>query len=1014
MVRFVKLFFCLYFLLAASQVWAQQYFFRRYYSEEGGLPQSQVRDVIQDKRGSLWVATDGGGIARFNGKVFEIFTTKQGLVHNQVSGLLEDKKGNIWYASYRGIGYYDGFKIKNIPSQNIFKDCHFAKLYQDNAGTIWVYIFYTSEKSGLFYIKSGQLQDITHTYPQLIESGIHSKSLESAVIQKQDKSLVVKTNKGIYQLSKGKLTFNQLNNLPALKNHYLSPLLEDPQGKLWFRTAANPGDSSNHKLYTWHKNKLTQIPLPDSLLNNYPNQLLDEGQGNIWMAFKGKGLAKFNLNKFTPYFQKGTLANFTNNINTLIRDRENNIWLGTEGGLLRFGGTTFSWLNYAEGLPSEVVSGLFQDSKNRFWLAMGTGAIAYRKNGKIYNITPTGKKPGRIRTIIELPTGEILFASSSGVWRFWQNQFTEVSSQFGLTAGTSTSSLFLADSVLWIGTLGKGVIKVTQEKTETLTTAHGLASNYIRKIQADRKGNIWFCTDDGISYITQNSTNFKTLPKFSGRAFQMAEDKTGALWFATYGQGLLRYYNGQVSYFTTSNGLSSDNIYSIVADTEGNIVAGTQQNLDYITLNKTGKPTKTKVYGNLEGFIGTENNGGAAYRDPAGKLWFGTLRGAITFNPTLEKEVNAPPLTYITKIQLFYKDIPWNKRPYSKFNAGIKPWFNVPEKLKLPTKQNHIGFNFESTALTQPEKVLYSWFLEGTDKNWSPPSATTQAVYPDLPPGTYTFYVKSSNGNNNWSKKPAAFSFTIAAPFYRTWWFILALGLLAIGLIILLDRYYTGQRLRVQLRKLEIERRLQRERVRIARDLHDNVGSQLAYIINTLDDSVAENAPLANGRTEHLKEFTKQTINQLRETIWAIRQEKISIKELTNRIEKQIWQVTQYREHFKYRVVSEGNTDLVLSPVQALNLFRIAQEAVSNVLHHSQATELIIAVEVIDSVALLLKIEDNGIGFNLAGGSPAGHYGLTNMQERAKEIPATLTFNTAPGHGTSITLEVDLQEQNIL
>jgi signal transduction histidine kinase len=277
-----------------------------------------------------------------------------------------------------------------------------------------------------------------------------------------------------------------------------------------------------------------------------------------------------------------------------------------------------------------------------------------------------------------------------------------------------------------------------------------------------------------------------------------------------------------------------------------------------------------------------------------------------------------------------------------------------------------------------------------------------------LGPGRHTFQVRAKKLNSAWGA-PITYQFYIQPPFWRSWWF---LGLLAFGgllTVVVSVRLYIVIKLRQQMRRLETEYRVQQERERIARDLHDNVGSHLAYIINSLEETPGQAGTTVAANAQDLREYTKQTISQLRETIWAIRQEAISVRELGAKIQKLIWQISSHRPDFEYEVVIQGNQEAELTPAQALNLFRIAQEAVNNVFKHSHSTCVWVTLTVKQQAHLEMRIEDRGQGFERDSQGPEDHYGLVNMQERAKELGAYFKIYSVPAQGTEVYIKVGLE-----
>lgn len=370
-----------------------------------------------------------------------------------------------------------------------------------------------------------------------------------------------------------------------------------------------------------------------------------------------------------------------------------------------------------------------------------------------------------------------------------------------------------------------------------------------------------------------------------------------------------------------------------------------------------------------------------------------------------------PPVAQITGLRLFFEPVNWTSPAFADYHKGVTPWRALPLELRLPFRQNHVSFLFEALSYRAPEKVRYQWRLKGLDQDWSPESGRTEVVYPEVPPGTYTFLVRARNGEGVWTEEPAAFTLRITPPLWQRGWFLaLTAGFLLAG-VVLAVREVTGRRLRQRLRELELQQRLQQERVRISRDLHDNVGANLAIIHTHLYQSAASTTdPEEQQRLNQIREYTKQTIDQLRQTIWAIQKEDLKVHDLEHKIYRLLHEYVGPQAHPTWEVNTTGDPSLHLSSNQALNLFRITQEAISNALRHSQASHLWVHFETLADQELVVTVRDNGNGFDPLADAPEDHYGLQNMRARAQDIAASFTIDSKPGDGTLVRLRLPLRQ----
>ena len=363
---------------------------------------------------------------------------------------------------------------------------------------------------------------------------------------------------------------------------------------------------------------------------------------------------------------------------------------------------------------------------------------------------------------------------------------------------------------LWFGTWGGGVNKYDGETFTHFTTKEGLSDNIVWSILEDKSGNLWFGTYGGgvNKYDGETFTHFTTKEGLSdNEVTSLLEDKGGNIWVGTYGGGVcvlhdpsaaLRTGGGQDSikykwtYINTENGLADNVVVSLVFDGEGYVWVGTKKGLSRVN----PETFEVRSYGEIEGFTGIECNVNASLLDSKGFLWFGSRIQLTKCNPKADWRNELEPQTYVKGIKLFFEDVAWrppsgparagraDAQEPSETSAqkellegieftGVSKWYPLPENLVLPYDKNHLTFEYVGISLKIPEKVRYQFMLEGLDKDWSPVTKKTEATYPNLEPGEYSFKVKACNDEGVWNKEPTVYSFSIQAPYWERWWFYL-------------------------------------------------------------------------------------------------------------------------------------------------------------------------------------------------------------------------------------------------
>lgn len=780
--RYILVVFLL--LGALSPAFSQQFNFRSY-SLEDGLPQSQVNALIQDNSGNIWVGTNGGGLARFNGKEFQVFTKKHGLSDNIIGAIHQDQSGLLWIATSKGLTSYNGKSFRNYSADQGIKDGLYYWIDHDSQGRIWTFGSENQGNRKILYLENGQFHDFTAEHPQLTDNN-------TIIYGFRDKSqkLHLSTKNALFELNDKKLTKSPLEDLFP-EEQTVIPFLEDSQGNLLLAVGEFPNIENLYKL---KDQKLGVVELPTGTNASQIRWAIEDKEGNLWFSLAGTGVLKIssdsdNPERFQIFTRNNGLPN--NIIKNILEDREGNIWFGSDGsGLIKYSNDKFVALSLEDGLSTEIIWSITQDSQGDYWFGTAGGAVIKYDGNNIDNVLTEENSPiGFVKKFLELGNGHILIASHNGLWNYDGTNFKRVNKQYGLDDGDGVADMIRDGNELLISVIGKGVARFNGRDSEFITAEKdGIISNRIDHLMKDSKGNIWMSgkrvgiskyqgnplrqgepknNDKGsrvVNYDSKNGLN-------NDYIMQFAEDKTGNLWLASYGGGLNIFDGEEFAYLDTEGGLTSDNIYSVIADNEGNIWAGTQNGVDKITINEHGEIESITNYDKYDGFTGIESNSMANFKDSEGNLWFGTINGVMRYKPSADQINPTPPVTNITRMKLFFKDVDWDQKSYEKYLSGVENWNQLPKDLTLPHDLNHVTFNFEALSFEVPEKVKYQWKLDGLDKEWAPVTSNTEAVYPNLPPGSYTFQVKASNNDGVWNEVPASFSFAVSAPWWGTWWF---------------------------------------------------------------------------------------------------------------------------------------------------------------------------------------------------------------------------------------------------
>ncbi len=837
------------FLLSTFNVWGQHHFFRQY-SLEDGLPQSEVNDIAEDKFGYLWLGTNGGGLCRFNGVDFEVLTKKDGLQEDIVMGLHSDNNYDLWICSQRGISKYDGINFHHYIQSDttLFQDR--TQFLETVDGSVWALVREVSGIRKIYRFFNDSLTDFTTEHSEIFKDNNIFFMTNAG-----PKQIYVSTNNGIYKIEGDSIQkINFIGDFDLSNGMYIS-ILQDKFRNTWLLSFTS--DNSVKLLQVKFTGEVLEMDWPKNIPLQRIFRVYEDRSGDVWIAVATHGIVRFSDRKIKIYNKSNGLK--ASIITSLWQDREGNMWFGSSGsGLLKYGGDKFVAFNRESGLSGDIVRIIFEDHKGDIYFGDDNNMISVYDGKSIEPVDPSNNlNMGQARGIIELPDNNLLIGTLSGAYEYDHKKIVNVSEKYGLNQQSPIIALFEDKDNYWFGVYGRGLLKYNKEEGKKWYRPDNstLKSPFITDIFKDSKDRMWISTTNGV-FVLQDTTFTHYSDKDHLNAawvLQCAEDKTGNIWLATFTGGLNRFDGEKFTYYDTTQGVKSDNIYSVIADTEGNIWAGTQNGVDKITIGADGEVSSIRNFDKDDGFIGIENNGGCNLLDSKGRIWFGTIKGAMMYNPDEEKKNYLEPPVYIKNVLLNFKNPNWSElSPVVKYDS-LFPWFLIPENLKLPHNRNHVAFVFDGLCYTVPEKTKYKWKLEPIEQEWSPENTLNKAFYPSLPPGNYTFKVIASNNDEIWNEEGTSYSFEIVPAWYQ-YAFIKVIGfILVIGLVIYLVRQRiqkerllkTALETRLSIKKIEIQK--QQSEIQRKNELLETQKSQL--------QTQAESLKSANVNLERLTQI---------------------------------------------------------------------------------------------------------------------------------------------------------------
>lgn len=1015
----------------------------RTYTTADGLPRDLILRIVRDSHGFLWFCT-ADGLSRFNGYEFTTYGVEQGLPHPVINDLLETRNGVYWVATNGGgIARFDPTPARNQQPQNRNLFTVYAVgdgqssnrvnvLYEDHAGHVWA-----GTDQGLFRLDETSGQPIfRRVLLNLLE--LENQVAVRALVEDREGSLYVSTQGlGLLRiLSDGRTVRYRIQ--PAPFGDLVESLLFDVDGRLWIAhrggaglVVFKPEPASSFVV----RDKLVtrtlagsrpnahlpnqRIPLPsvagqvyryttaDGLTSDLILGLHQSADGRVWIS-NSRGLAEFSDGRFRNYTAAQGLSNGW--VAAQTEDRDGNLWLASATGAIKITWSGFTTFSKADGLSNAVINSVFENQRGELCATSLEGnPVINRFDGQRFTAVlprvPRDIKSfgwGWNQVTLQDHTGEWWLPTGFGLLRFPHVTNIEQLAhtlpkatydfQRGDLPGDDIWRLF-EDSRgdIWISIAGniRHAVARWERATESFHTyseADGLTNfNTAAAYCEDAAGNLWLGFYDG-GLARYRNGRFQMFTKSDGVPEGIVRDlyldHAGRLWAATGQGGVLRIDDPKEEHprfviYTTADGLASNSASCITEDKLGRMYFGTARGLDRFDL----ETKRIRRYTKVEGLA--NNAVIVAFRDRQGALWFGTDLGLSRLIPESDSPQQPPPIL-ISGLRIAGDS-------YAISALGE----TAVSGLVLNPNQNQLSIDFVGLGFAAGETLRYQYRL-ANDPDWSASTDQRTINYAGLPPGRYQFLVRALTADGSISPAPATISFTILRPIWQRWWFI-TLGVLMLGLIaavIIRNRV---------VRLIELER----VRTRIAADLHDDIGSglsRIAILSEVARHQVSIEAPVAEPLTV-IASASRDLVDSMSDIVWAINPNKDHLSDLVQRMRRFCSDLFTARQiEFSFSAPGEEHA-LKIGADLRRQVFLIFKEAVNNIARHADCTEAQIELG-IEGRWLMLKVMDNGPGFDQAQTSEG--QGLASMRARAEGLRGELQINSNNGSATTVMLKIPL------
>jgi ligand-binding sensor domain-containing protein/signal transduction histidine kinase len=1003
---------CILLLLGSSAKTFAQYRFDQW-TADNGLPQNGVYSIAQTRDGYLWFTTLDG-VVRFDGVRFTVFdkSNTPGLTTNRFISLFADTDDTLWLGSEElGLVHLVNGQVQTFTTADGLPANQIDAITRDVDGSLL--IFTSAETARL---QDGHFQ---------VERGKASRLVKVYISPSNTRWEVDAT--GVHRFQAGRVTHypipfdpQRISIDPSVPSFYFSiSLLEDRDGALWLAASGN--------LYRMKDGQITTYTAKDGVPQSLVTNLLQDRQGQLWIGTRAQGLCRMSGSRFTCYNTTNDLS--SNFIRTIFEDREGTIWAGThERGINRLTRQVVTPLSSAQGLSDKNVYPVLEDSQGNFWIG-STSALSQYKDGQVKNYTGKDGLNFIVQSLAEDRDGKLWIGGGGAVAYYANGRFTDFTRQLGLQLGENDVWAIHQDrqGTLWFATKG-GLVQFQDGQATRYTTKDGLPGDDVKAICETRDGRLWFGTYGGLALL-ERGTDGVTFTSFteqqglaSNQVRSLYEDEQGTLWAGTYDGGLSRFRDGKFTTYRTANGLYSNGVFQILEDGRGNFWMSSNQGiyrvsraeLEDFAAGKLSHITSTS-FGKSDGMLNAECNGGrqpAGLKTRDGKLWFPTQDGVAIIDPDAIPFNPQPPPVVIESATLSGSNVP------------------LTNGLRIEPGQGNLEIRYTGLSFIKPEQIRFRYQLEGLDTDWTEARTRREAYYPYLPPGNYTFKVIAANADGVWNVQGQALRIIVVPPFYRTAWFIVLASLGIVGLGVLIFRYHiaqlhkehaTREAFSQQLLSAQesFSRRLidsqEAERKRIAGELHDSLSQNLVIIKNRALISLQErdDPEQAFEQIEEIAGAAGEALAEVREIAQNLRPFHIDRLGLTKAIEALVRKVNTGNLQCTAQV---DKIDALLTPDLEINLYRIIQESLNNIVKHAEATEAHVTIERGEQT-IEIKIQDNGKGFVPQAAKPGestngSGMGLVGINERARILGCVPVIKSEPAAGTEILLTIKLSGKN--
>ena len=924
-----------------------------------GLLNSRVTSLYEDRDGVLWIGHETGDLTRLSGGEFRPMGRVRGWVGGALEAIRTDENGDLWLLNDTGLLFRqrDG-QVVEVPGGSAGN--RKASLSRERGGKLWV-----TANGNVAILDQGQLVPFRFD----ITNGM---TFFERVVPAQDGGWWVMANGRLKKWREGRWAAD-LGDCPWERG-FVTELLETRSGMLLAGTVKDglflltPGGEPAH----FSRN--------NGLSHDWVRSICEDHEGNIWIG-TGGGLDVLRPRKVKmlnpPDGWQGRAV-----LSFVVRP-EGDAWIGTEGaGLYHYQGDRWTSFTDTNGLANLFVWSVLETRRHELLVGTWGGGLMVKVGERFESPGELGRITAPVVALYDGKHGEVWIGTTVGLHLFEAGKLTWFAGKEQLALPDVRAIVESPDGTLWFGMLGGGLGCLKNGALKQFRKLDGLSSDSVLALHAEADGTLWIGTsDNGLCRLRQGKFATVSIEQgLAGIISQIVDDGAGNLWMGSH-HGILRASKADLNRCA-----------------EGEL-----------------KAVRCLSYGKAEGLASQKCSGGfqpGVCKTADGRLWFPTSKGLAIIDPGSFTTNTVPPPVVIEELIVDGQPVKFPATTTADRRGDSAAILQIP-----PGKQR-FELRYTGLSFAAPDKVRFKCKLEGLESEWVEAGTRRVAQYSYLPPGTYNFRVIACNNDEVWNEEGASLAFRVLPHVWEAWWFRIALALAAAGAVAALAISVTRLRVRRKLEHLERQRALERERARIARDIHDDLGASLTRI-TLLSQSVRgelESGHRAEADVDKIYVTARELTRSMDEIVWAVSPQHDTLDSL-------VTYLGRFAQHFLsaagIRCRLDAPLQLPALPLTAEirhNVFLAFKEALHNVVKHAKATEVRLSLE-LRPEGFMLVIADNGRGFTWHSGQdpttePAdglrlgGGNGLKNMQKRLGEIGGGCGWDTAPGEGTRAKLIV--------